>query len=179
MSDSNVDYWFNREEPIYRQEIDPDIEKSSGVPEKHDVKARNTPFLPLPELGELIHARRSVPTLEDIIQRIVEKFGGSSEFADMFFNTFMDAKKGTMIRSRMLEKVLDLMKVNAQLFPSGDNLEDMSEDELKAAMASVMRSVVEEKQDHEQKRKHRRSVQKLDASAVVIEDEGDVSDAGD
>lgn len=78
----------------------------------------------------LLHKKNRIPHLQEIIEAIIKQWGGPSRFAQAFFETYSNAKAGSLIRARMLEKCIDLMKLNSTMFGASDAVDAMDDDEL-------------------------------------------------
>lgn len=71
-----------------------------------------------------------VPHLQEIIEAIISEWGGPKEFAGSFHDTYINAKAGSAVRARMLEKCIDLMKINTQMFGAKDELDGLDDEQL-------------------------------------------------
>lgn len=71
-----------------------------------------------------------VPHLQEIIEAIIVEWGGPKEFAGSFHDTYINAKAGSAVRARMLEKCIDLMKINTQMFGEDDELDGLDDEQL-------------------------------------------------
>ena len=77
-----------------------------------------------------------VPHLAELTEHLLDKFGGADQLAKEYHKTYVQAAEGSQTRARMLEKVIDLIRLNAQLFGSVGDLDTLSDQEL-MAMASL------------------------------------------
>jgi hypothetical protein len=73
---------------------------------------------------------KGVPHLKEMLEAIMFEFGGPEALAREFFKTYKGAAKGGMIQAKMLQSVLDLMRVNATIYGETKSLNSMTEDEL-------------------------------------------------
>jgi len=94
---------------------------------------------------------QSVPAIDDMIAKIIGRFGSTDAFADAFYECFKQSKVGSLTRTRMIEKVLDMIRIHAQLYNTTDDLEDVSEAELRQIFAEELGVTVENEDEEKAK----------------------------
>jgi len=82
--------------------------------------------------------RPSRTSLEEVVEQILAYWGGPAQLARAFYEQYHVAKPGSMIRGRALEKVLELMKVYQQMYGQGDDVDELSEDDIKAELKRIL-----------------------------------------
>jgi hypothetical protein len=80
-------------------------------------------------------------SLQEIIDQILVCWGGPGELAKAFYDQYRVARPGSMMRSRALEKMLELIKVYQQLYGNQDEVEEMDEQEARAELRSLMQEL--------------------------------------
>ncbi len=95
-------------------------------------------------LKKTVGRRKRVPHLSEVIEQIITEWGGAELLAKSFRETYLSAAKGSMVRARMLERIMDLMKLNAQMYGSEDEFDDMAEDDLVAFIKAEATGVFQE-----------------------------------
>jgi hypothetical protein len=83
----------------------------------------------------------TVATIDGLLNDIMENFGSTKAFARQYYETLISAKHGSMIQARMMEKLIDLIRVNHQLNPdvADGDLSQHSEAELESVLAGVLK----------------------------------------
>lgn len=87
-------------------------------------------------LNESLRKRHKVPHLNEVIEHLINSWGGASNFAGAFYKEFCRLPPG-MVRARMMESVLRLLQTHANLSGAPEDLGMISEDDLKAAALSL------------------------------------------
>jgi hypothetical protein len=114
---------------------------------KHDRKKKKNTKLDEIEKGAVktfVTAARvggaNIPHSSELLEVLMEYFGGVRGFGNIFMKQFFDAPVGGAFRTKMLDSVLRLVKDNTAMGGAKKPLELMSEEELEA---ELRRQVIE------------------------------------
>lgn len=83
----------------------------------------------------------AVPNFQEFLGQLVVAFGGPDSLAREFFETYRDSKPGSPARVQLMLKLSELLLRNTQHFGAPRKIEEMSDEELVAAVSAFMKSV--------------------------------------
>lgn len=87
-------------------------------------------------LKATINRTNRVPKLSDLIESIIEQFGGAENLAKEFWKVYQAAPKGHQTSAKILERIMELMKIHADRYSEVDPIEEMSDNELEIFLFS-------------------------------------------
>lgn len=76
----------------------------------------------------------NIPHSADVVERVVEYFGGVSGFASMLVKQFYDSQPGSSVRNKLLETICRLVQANVDSGGAKKPLTLWTEDELEAEL---------------------------------------------
>ena len=81
--------------------------------------------------------RKRVPHIAEIIEYLIEEWGGARKFARAYYDEY---KKATSIhfKGRMLESIIRLMQVHAAQVGPQEEMSSLTDDELRSVAASLL-----------------------------------------
>jgi hypothetical protein len=124
-------------------------EDAAAAHEKQEAKGKTRPYRDAKRLANVIKRRNRVPALTELVENIVAEWGGAERLAQDLRETYNQAPVGTSTRARILERVFDLVRINADLFGEQDEWDSMEPDEIIDFIASEMRDVFKEEAEGE------------------------------
>ena len=88
-------------------------------------------------LATIAKDRKKVPSLADVIEHLVEQWGGARQFASAYYTEY---KKATSIafRGRMLESILRLMQAYAVQAGPQEEISGLTDDDLRSVVLSLI-----------------------------------------
>ena len=81
---------------------------------------------------------RKLPHIAELAYAIVEEFGGTKKFAEAFFNNYSSSDSNAT-KGRMLDSVIRLIHISAEMGVTKASVEDMTEEELTAALSDFVK----------------------------------------
>lgn len=91
-------------------------------------------------LSLLLESKSKLPNLNDMAFEMMRQFGGYKEFAKEYFTQYKACKANKASAARMLGDMMRLLQL-ANEATVDDPIEGMSNEELKAIMAEVMKQI--------------------------------------
>jgi len=86
--------------------------------------------------------KKRIPHIQEMIEALIDEWGGPRDLAAAFHDTYHHAKAGSVIRARLLENLIALMKMNSQMYEADTDLEGVSEKDLHAFIRSLGREAI-------------------------------------
>jgi len=81
--------------------------------------------------------RPGIPYLKEVIQHLIDEYGGPREFARAFHDVY-HLSDSSMVKARMLESILRLLQTEANIDPGSADLGILSEEDLQAAALTLL-----------------------------------------
>lgn len=123
---------MSNEEFLIEDREDPQVVSPFDAPPRIDAAGN-----PIEEKIKNLIKRQKVPHLKEIIECLVDEWGGPREIAKALHQTYEQAPVGSTTRSRILEKVISFM----QMFAEEDGESEFDDDTLVAIMMEQMQGV--------------------------------------
>lgn len=81
--------------------------------------------------------RKRIPNLADVVEQLLEQWGGARQFAAAYYTEFKKAPSPTF-RGRMLESVLRLMQAYAAVAGPQEEISGLSDDDLRSVVMGLI-----------------------------------------
>lgn len=81
--------------------------------------------------------RKRIPNLADVVEQLLEQWGGARSFASAYYNEFKKAPSASF-RGRMLESILRLMQAYAAQVGPQEEISGISDDELRSVVMGLI-----------------------------------------
>lgn len=81
--------------------------------------------------------KKRIPNLADIVEQLIEQWGGTRQFAAAYYTEYKRASS-VSFRGRMLESILRLMQVYAAQTGPQEEVSGLTDDELRSVAISLL-----------------------------------------
>jgi hypothetical protein len=92
-------------------------------------------------LGAATRGGENIPHSSELLERLMDYFGGSSGFAAMMVKQYFDSPPGGSHRTKMLEGIMRLVTKNTELGGAKKPLAQWSDDEIEAELDARLRRI--------------------------------------
>jgi hypothetical protein len=92
-------------------------------------------------LGSASRGGENIPHSSELLERLMDYFGGSSGFAAMMVKQYFDSPPGGSHRTKMLEGIMRLVTKNTELGGAKKPLNQWSDDEIEAELDARLRRI--------------------------------------
>lgn len=79
-----------------------------------------------------------VPQLAEMVSHFITIAGGSMEMAKLMYEEFLSAKKGSIIRQRILDSVLRMLAIANQSLPRVEEIDLLSDEDLEREVKELL-----------------------------------------
>ena len=87
-------------------------------------------------LTNIARDRKRVPNLADIVEQLIDQWGGARQFASSYYTEYKKASS-VSFRGRMLESILRLMQVYAAQAGPQEEISGLTDEELRSVAQSL------------------------------------------